>query len=151
MVSDSLQTDSLILIYDVARLMRTRADRLARQHGMTRAQWVILAWLENKPGLAQIELAELVEVEPITIARLIDRLETHGLVERRADAKDRRIRRLFLRDKALPVLEEIKAYRRQLSEVMSQGLSPDQATAATQALLQMKTNLTQDLNQAKVE
>ncbi len=151
MVSDSLQTDSLILIYDVARLMRTRADRLARQHGMTRAQWVILAWLENKPGLAQIELAELVEVEPITIARLIDRLETHGFVERRADAKDRRIRRLFLRDKALPVLEEIKAYRSQLSEVMRQGLSPDQATAATQALLQMKTNLTQDLNQAKVE
>jgi DNA-binding MarR family transcriptional regulator len=151
MVSDSLQTDSLILIYDVARLMRTRADRLARQHGMTRAQWVILAWLENKPGLAQIELAELVEVEPITIARLIDRLETHGFVERRADAKDRRIRRLFLRDKALPVLEEIKAYRSQLSEVMRQGMSPDQATAATQALLQMKTNLTQDLNQAKVE
>ena len=151
MVSDSLQTDSLILIYDVARLMRTRADRLARQHGMTRAQWVILAWLENKPGLAQIELAELVEVEPITIARLIDRLETHGFVERRADAKDRRIRRLFLRDKALPVLEEIKAYRSQLSEVMRHGLSPDQATAATQALLQMKTNLTQDLNQAKVE
>jgi DNA-binding MarR family transcriptional regulator len=149
MVSDTLQSDSLILIYDVARLMRTRTDRLARQHGMTRAQWVILAWLEHKPGLAQIELADLVEVEPITIARLIDRLEANGFVERRPDGKDRRIKRLYLREQALPILNDIRAYRHQLSALMSQGLSPDQVTAATQALLQMKANLTHDLNQAK--
>ena len=69
--------------------------------------------------------------------------------ERRPDGKDRRIKRLYLREQALPILNDIRAYRHQLSALMSQGLSPDQVTAATQALLQMKANLTHDLNQAK--
>ncbi len=74
-----LEKDPLFLLYDVARLMRTRADQRARRLGMTRAQWVILAWLELEPGLSQNELAALVEVEPITVARLIDRLEAGAL------------------------------------------------------------------------
>ena len=79
------QPDLLFLIHDVARLVRQEADRRARAHGMTRAQWVILIWLERQPGLSQKELAEILEVEPITVARLIDRLEARGMVERRAD------------------------------------------------------------------
>src|SRR2546429_8591079 len=82
--------DLLILLYDVARQMRTRADQRARTRGMTRAQWVILAHLERQPGLSQNELAAIVEVEPITIGRLVDRLESRGLLERRSDPKDRR-------------------------------------------------------------
>ena len=73
-----LENDFLVLLYDVARQMRTRADQMARAHGMTRAQWVILARLERQPGLSQNELAALAEIAPITIARLVDRLEARA-------------------------------------------------------------------------
>ena len=90
------QRDLMFLVHDVARLLRVDADKRASVHGMTRAQWGILIWLERQPGLSQKELAELLEVEPITVARLIDRLEGRGMVERRPDPKDRRIWRLHL-------------------------------------------------------
>src|SRR6516225_11008179 len=80
---NSLDRDPLILVYDVARLLRTRFDQRARAYGMTRAQWIILARLERQPGLSQNELAAICEVEPITVGRLIDRLEMRGFVERR--------------------------------------------------------------------
>ena len=75
--------DLLFLLHDVARLLRVDADKRARLHGMTRAQWAILIRLDRQPGLSQKELSELLEVEPITVARLIDRLEARGMVERR--------------------------------------------------------------------
>ena len=78
------------------------ADRRAGCHGLTRAQWVILFWLDRQPGLSQKELAEILEVEPITVARLIDRLEERGMVERRADPGDRRVWRLHLLPPARP-------------------------------------------------
>src|SRR5271165_5318177 len=100
-------SDLLFLLHDVARLLRHEADRRASAHGMTRAQWVILFWLERQPGLSQKELAEILEVEPITVARLIDRLEGRGMVERRPDPRDRRIWRLHLSLPAHLVLREI--------------------------------------------
>lgn len=144
-----LQSDPLFLIYDVARLMRTRADRQARRRGMTRAQWVILSWLEQKPGMSQIELADLVEVEPITVARLIDRLEATGLVERRPDPKDRRVRRLFLREAATPVLDEIRGYRAEIRALLSGGIAPERLEEMTAALLRMKSNLCEETPTAK--
>src|SRR3954471_8727941 len=86
----------LILLSDVARLIRTQADRRARAHGMTRAQWMILVRLRRCGGMTQRELAEILEVEPITVGRLVDRLAARGLVERRADPADRRVWRLHL-------------------------------------------------------
>lgn len=137
----SPDVDYLILLYDVARLMRTRADQRARCDGMTRAQWVILVWLERQPGLSQNELAGLVEVEPITVARLVDRLEARGFVERRADPKDRRIRRLHLKPTARPMLEKIHAYRREINAVMTEGIDPDALNVFAESLLRMKANL----------
>jgi len=96
MTSD-LESDLLVVLYDVARQMRTVVDQIAREHGRTRAQWIILLRLEREPGLSQNELAAIAEVAPITIARLVDRLEECGLVERRPDPQDRRIWRLWLR------------------------------------------------------
>src|SRR3984957_7580242 len=90
------QRDLLFLLHDVARLLRVDADKRARQHNMTRAQWGILIWLTRQPGISQKELAEFLEVEPITVARLVDRLEARGVVERRPDPRDRRIWRLHL-------------------------------------------------------
>src|ERR1700758_3499424 len=103
----SLDRDPLIVLHDVARLLRTRFDQRARVYGMTRAQWIILARLERQPGISQNEMAAICEVEPITVGRLVDRLEARGMVERRADPSDRRIRRLHLLPAARPLLEEL--------------------------------------------
>src|SRR6202050_371103 len=88
--------DLQIQLHDVARMLRTRFDRWARTYGLTRAQGVILARLNRQPGLSQIELAAICEVEPITVGRLVDRLEARGFLERRPDPADRRVRRLHL-------------------------------------------------------
>ncbi len=141
MMQQSLDGDLLFLLYDVARLMRVRADQHARLTGMTRAQWVLLVWLERKPGVTQNELASLVEVEPITIARLIDRLEARGVVERRHDPKDRRVRRLHLTEAAAPLLDVVHAYRRDSNKVLTEGVSPDDLKRILAGLMTMKSNL----------
>jgi len=134
----------MFLLHDVARLIRVDADKRARAHGMTRAQWGILIWLERQPGLSQKELAEILDVEPITVARLIDRLEARDMVERRPDPKDRRIWRLHICAPAHPVLREIDRQRALMRGLITTGL--DQATleTMTEALLKMKTTLTHD-------
>ena len=133
--------DLLYLLHDTARLLRVEADKRARATGMTRAQWVLLLRVRDRPGLSQKELAELLEVEPITVARLVDRLEGRGMVERRADPRDRRIWRLHLRPAADPVLKEIEVQRLALRELISAGLDPDTLRAATDGLIRMKVNI----------
>jgi MarR family transcriptional regulator for hemolysin len=134
--------DLMFLLHDVARLIRVDADKRARAHGMTRAQWGILIWLERQPGLSQKELAEILEVEPITVARLIDRLQARGMVERRPDPKDRRIWRLHLCPPAYPVLREIDRQRAQMRVQVTDGLDEATLETMTEALLTMKTTLT---------
>src|ERR1700691_4736113 len=105
-----MKHEMLVELYDVARPMRTRFDRWARTYGMTRAQGIILARLSRQPGMTQNEMAGLCEVEPITIGRLVDRLEARGLLERRPGPSDRRIRRLHLLPASKSILEKIEAY-----------------------------------------
>lgn len=136
-----LDRELLVLLYDVARLMRTHADQRARAHGMTRAQWILLAWLEREPGVTQAEMAALIEVEPITVGRLVDRLEMRGLVERRADRTDRRLRRLYLTPAAEPVLRELTAYRSELNTILRKGVDSETVAEMIEGLLQMKANL----------
>ena len=113
-MTESLDRDPIVLLHDVARLMRTKFDQRARARGMTRAQWIILARVARHPGMSQSELAAICEVEPITVARLVDRLEKRGLLERRPDPSDRRIWRLHNLPAAQPILEEISSYRQDL-------------------------------------
>jgi DNA-binding MarR family transcriptional regulator len=136
-----LAHDLLILINDLARGIRTEADRRARCHGMTRAQWMILARLERTPGMSQRELAELIEVEPITVGRLVDRLEARRLVERRPDPDDRRIWRLHLRPEADAVLQEIATQRAEILDIVTSGLSPPAVEQTKQSLHRMKRNM----------
>ena len=136
-----VDSDVLVLLYDVARHMRTYADQMARAHGMTRAQWVILARLERQPDLSQNELAALAEVTPMTIARLIDRLEALGLVKRCMDPKDRRIWRLRLTAAAAPLLGEIKEMRAKLHAVMTKRIDADVLDTMGVGLRQMKENV----------
>ena len=133
--------DLLILLNDVGRMLRTEADRRARAHGMSRAQWVMLLRLNREPGLSQKELAELLEVEPITVARLADRLEARGLLERRADPCDRRVWRLHLLPAAQPVLDELDGPREDLLAMLTARLDPDTIDVVTAALLRMRATL----------
>ncbi len=139
-----LDRDLLIVLHDVARLLRTRFDQRARAHGMTRAQWVILARLNRQPGMSQNEMAAICEVEPITVARLVDRLEASGLVERRPDPTDRRVNRLHLLDAAQPILEEISHYRDVMLAEITAGLPVAQQEALVDSLLHIKNKLTAD-------
>ncbi len=139
----NLARDVLILVNDVARQVRTRFDQRARAKGMTRAQWMILAMLERRPGLSQNEMASSLEVEPISVGRLIDRLEARGLVERRPDPTDRRVRRLHLLAEAQPFLEEIETQRELLSAEILDGIDQNARSQLVECLLRIKSNLTE--------
>ena len=95
------------LVNDVARLLRTYADQRARRLGMTRAQWAVLARLEHAEGLKQSELAEMLDLQPITLTRLVDRLCANGMVERRPDPSDRRAKGLHLTPLARPLMDRL--------------------------------------------
>ena len=137
-----IRRDLLFLLHDVARLVRLEADKRARLHAMTRAQWTILIWLERQPGITQKELAQIIEVEPITVARLVDRLEKSDMVERRPDPKDRRIWRLHLRPPAHKMLREIDRQRAEIAGILTAGLDEATLDQMTEALLHMKATLT---------
>ncbi len=139
------QPDLLFLLHDVAHHVRLDADRRAGAHGLTRAQWVLLIRLERQPGLSQKELAEILEVEPITVARLIDRLEERGMVERRHDPNDRRIWRLHLLSPALPVLQDLRAERADMLAMVAEGLDPATLRSVKEGLARMKSNVVTDL------
>src|SRR5436305_4974252 len=103
----SRQREFAFVLNDVARLLRTYADHRARQFGMTRAQWAVLARLEYNEGLKQSELAEMLDLQPITLTRLVDRPCASGLIERRADPDDRRVKRLYLTPQARPLMDRL--------------------------------------------
>jgi MarR family transcriptional regulator, transcriptional regulator for hemolysin len=136
-----LDNDLLVLLHDVARQMRTYADQVARAHGLTQAQMVILGRLEGQPDVSQNELAAAAEVTPMTIARLIDRLEELGLVKRCTDPEDRRVWRLRLSPAAVPLLGEIKGFRTELRSVMTSGIAPAVLDAMIIGLRSIKKNV----------
>ncbi len=96
-----------VLLSEISRVMRKRFDRRARELGLTRAQWRVLSRLRMRQGINQTTLADLIEIEPITLARHIDRLQEKGWVERRSDPNDRRAWRLYLDDSVKPILDEM--------------------------------------------
>ena len=136
MVHDTPERQLALLLHDTARLLRKRFDRYARASaGITRAQFAVLAILARNEGLTQVALAEQLEITPITLARLIDRLEAEGWVERRHDPDDRRAHRLFLRRDGREVLERVRPLAQRFLETTFADLSP-------QARLQLIDTLT---------
>ena len=129
------------LMNDAARLMRRDFERRARSLGLTRAQWQALFHLARNEGCNQATLADLLDVEPITLARVIDRLEASGLVERRPDPGDRRARLLFLGDRAHPLLEELRALGAETREVALAGISEEERHQLSRLLTKMRANL----------
>ncbi len=129
------------LLHDASRLMRKRVDKRARTLGLTRAQWRVLAQLRRREGINQTALADILEIENITMARHIDRLEDAGWVERRRDPGDRRAWRLYLTEPVQPILDQMRALSNETREEALAGLSPAQSEAIIEALITIKDNL----------
>jgi DNA-binding MarR family transcriptional regulator len=131
------------LLHDAARLLRKRFDQRTRGLGLTRAQWQVLAHVNRQEGLNQAALAEILEIEPITLVRLLDRLEASGLIERRLDPKDRRVRLLHLTGKARSVVAEMQEIGALTREEAMAGLSSEDRERLIETLIAIKANLTE--------
>ena len=125
----SLNREFAFMLNDVARLLRTYADHKAAQFGMTRAQWAVLVRLDRSEGLKQSELAEMLDLQPITLTRLLDKLCDSGLIERRPDPADRRAKRLFLTPAARPLLERLGALGEETMAMRSPASTPRERRA----------------------
>jgi MarR family transcriptional regulator for hemolysin len=136
-----IERDFAFLLSDVARMIRTLADQEARKFGMTRAQWGVLFRLERSEGLKQSELAELLDIQPITLTRLIDRLHDNGLIERRSDPHDRRAKRLFLTPAARPLLDKLSKLSTEMMAGVLTGIDRSAVEAMTRQLIGIKDNL----------
>ena len=136
-----LEREVAFNINDVARLLKTYADQRARDLGMTRAQWAVLARVERSEGLKQCELADTLDLQPITLTRLIDRLCDSGLIERRSDPDDRRAKRLYLTPAARPVLDGLTRLGQDIMATVLVGIEPAAVEQLLALLLTLKTNL----------
>jgi MarR family transcriptional regulator for hemolysin len=128
-------------IMDVARMLRTYADQRARQFGISRAQWGVLVRLDRSEGLKQSELAEILDLQPISLTRLLDRLAENGLIERRADPNDRRANRLYLTPAARPLLEQLAGLGEDMMAHVLVGLDGKANECLLRDLRAIKDNL----------
>ena len=136
-------------IAETTRALRRAFDARAGTIGVTRAQWMVLSKLSRNPGLKQVELADLLEIEPITLCRHIDRLEEAGFVERQRDPADRRAWRLELTSKAEPIVKKLKGLASQFAADAFGSLSDAEAEALSASLAQVRENLVRGTAQSK--
>ena len=129
------------LLHDVARLLRKRFEQRARDLGLTRSQWQTLAYLNVNEGIHQGGLAEILEVEPITLVRILDRLQERGLIERRQHPSDRRIWLLFLKEAARPLISAMQGIGEATRAEALSGLTDADRARLVATLSTMKTNL----------
>ena len=131
----------LFTLGEVQRMVRAYADKQAARYGITRAQWAVLAKLERSEGMKQTELAEQLEMQPITLTRLIDKLCDNGWIERRGDENDRRVNRLYLRKAARPLLGKLAGLRSELTATALDGINPADAHRLLDQLNLIKENV----------
>jgi len=129
------------LIADLTRLFGRVFDRRAVHLGLTRAQWRALKRIHDRQGLSQVELAEQMDMEPIAVGRVVDRLQKAGFVERRPDPDDRRRWRLYLEPQAMQVMDAITELSSRLRAEALEGLSDAEVEAMLRALLHVRDNL----------
>ena len=131
------------LVHDVARLLRKRLEQRARAAGigLSRAQWQVLANIARAEGINQAGLTAVLDIEPITLVRLLDRLEATGFVERRLDPRDRRQRNLFLTERAGPELDRIRELGAAVREEALAGMDEGVRRRLLAELGSIKANL----------
>jgi MarR family transcriptional regulator for hemolysin len=147
----SVDMHLLFALGEVQRLVRAYADKQAARYGITRAQWAVLAKVERAEGMKQTELAEQMEMQPITLTRLIDRLCDNGWIERRSDDSDRRVNRLYLRKAARPLLSKLSGLRSELTATALEGINPSDAHRLLGQLETIKENVRNAIQSANEE
>jgi DNA-binding MarR family transcriptional regulator len=141
MTHGSVDMNFLFALGEVQRLMRAYADKEAARYGITRAQWAVLAKVERSEGMKQTELAEQLEMQPITLTRLIDKLCDNGWIERRGDNNDRRVNRLYLKKAARPLLGKLAGLKSDITAAALAGISPTDAERLVTQLESIKENV----------
>ena len=137
----SADSNFLFTLGELHRLIRVYADKQAARYGITRAQWAVLSKVERSEGLKQAELAEQLDMQPITLTRLIDKLCANDWIERRGDENDRRVNRLYLRKAARPLLGKLAGLRSELTATALDGINPAEAHRLLAQLEAIKENV----------
>ncbi|MEO3388743.1 MarR family transcriptional regulator [Mesorhizobium sp. CAU 1741] len=132
------------LLHDAARLLRRAFEKRADQHGLSAAHWRLLVRVFKEEGVAQARLAELLEIEPISVSRLIDRMEEAGWIERRADPGDRRVRTIYLTDRSRAIFGDMRGVADDVYETALAGLDADTRRTTINGLKAIIQNLSDD-------
>ncbi len=140
-ISMTTQQTIGFVLHDVARLMRKRFEQRTRQSGLTRSQWQVLSKLAHNEGIHQKGLADLLEIESITLVRLLDKMQERGLIERRPHPTDRRMSLLFLTEAAHPLLELMRNLGEKTRHETMSGFSEQEHQLLQQFLVRMRENL----------
>jgi DNA-binding MarR family transcriptional regulator len=140
-MSLDLRRQLVAQLVESSRLLRNYIDHRAKERGTTRAQWIVLFRLRQKEGLSQVDLADVLELQPISLVRLLDRLVEHGLLERRHDPKDRRANRLFLTAKGKRLVDDLDSLRDAIATDVFRDLSDATVQTSLDALREVKERI----------
>ena len=136
-----LRRELTFQLVETARLLRTHVDQRARQHGTTRAQWGMLGRLRRQEGLNQVSLAEQLDMQPISVARLIDRLEDQKFVERRPDPHDRRAHLLHLTPEGRMLVDGLDDLRNEIATDLLGEVEEDAIRTALDTLATVRDRI----------
>jgi DNA-binding MarR family transcriptional regulator len=140
-MSLDLKRQLVAQLVESSRLLRNFIDHRAKSRGTTRAQWIVLFRLREQEGLSQVDLADVLELQPISLVRLLDRLVEHGLLERRHDPRDRRANRLFLTAAGKQLVDDLDSLRDAIAVDAMQDLSTEQMQTSLDALRAIKCRI----------
>jgi MarR family transcriptional regulator, transcriptional regulator for hemolysin len=140
-MSLELKKQLIMQLVESSRLLRNYIDHRAKTRGTTRAQWIVLFRLREQEGLSQVDLAEVLELQPISLVRLLDRLVEHGLVERRSDPRDRRANRLFLTASGRQLADDLDSLREAIATDVLQGIPTAALEASLKTLRDVKDRI----------
>jgi DNA-binding MarR family transcriptional regulator len=140
-MSLDLKRQLIAQLVESSRLLRNYIDHRAKSRGTTRAQWIVLFRLRQQEGLSQVDLADVLELQPISLVRLLDRLVEHGLLERRHDPKDRRANRLFLTASGRQLVDDLDSLRDEIAKDVLRDLPDDAIKTSLSALREIKDRI----------
>src|ERR1700688_3245784 len=136
-----LKKQFITQLIESSRLLRNYVDHRAKSRGTTRAQWIVLFRLREQEGLSQVDLADVLELQPISLVRLLDRLVEHGLLERRHDPRDRRANRLFLTASGRQLVDDLDSLRDSIASDVLQDIPTKAIESSLETLKEIKERI----------
>ena len=140
-MSFDLKRQLIAQLVESSRLLRNYIDNRAKGRGSTRAQWIVLFRLRQQEGLSQVDLADVLELQPISLVRLLDRLVEHGLLERRPDPRDRRANRLFLTENGRQLVDDLDSLRDAIASDVLRDIPSDAIKTSLDTLVELKERI----------